>query len=130
MAIENLGPDSANTMSFAIGVGESVKLCPPVLYPPAAFDTQNNYQQKGFKLLNTEIGEFTSDPEDSSSICVVYKHNRSGKQIVQYVSRGLGEKYFYAILEGITIHDHGSIYQGGPAFATYYAETERTEEGG
>ena len=129
MVTDNIGPDSSNTMSFAVGVGESVKLCPPVLYPPATFDAQDNHKQKGFRVLNTEIGEFTSDPEDSG-ICVVYKHNRSGRQIVQYVSRGLGEKYFYAILEGITIHDHASIYQGGPAFATYYAETERIEEGG
>lgn len=124
--------DSQNVLSFAMSVGDRVKLCGPVNYPPVIFPDDPAYDAKyylnGFIVLNQDLGEFEGSPT-GSNLCVYYRHKQSGRQIIQYASEGLGQMSFYAILEGITVHDHASIPQGGPAFATYWAES-REEEGG
>ena len=127
--------DSQNVISFALSVGDKIKLCAPVNYPPVTFPTNPEYAPeyylRGFIVLNKELGQFEGSP-DGSNLCVYYKHKKSGRQIIQYSSVGLGETTFYAIVEAITVHDHASIPQGGPAFATYYAELpeDAAEEGG
>ena len=121
--------DSENIVEFTVSVGDTIKLCPPPSYPPMSFtNTDTEKYLKGFLIMRPGLGKFTGSLGD----CVKYKHDKSGKQIIQFASRGLGEKYFYAIVSGITVHDHASIAQGGPAFATYFADVpaEQTEEGG
>ena len=121
--------DSENIVEFTVSVGDTIKLCPPPSYPPMSFtNTDTGKYLKGFLIMRPDLGKFTGSLGD----CVKYKHDKSGKQIIQFASRGLGEKYFYAIVSGITVHDHASIAQGGPAFATYFADVpaEQTEEGG
>lgn len=129
-APSNLNIDSQNTVSFALSVGDKVKLCAPVNYLPVSFPTGDAYDAKyylnGFIILDQGIGEFEGTPA-GSNLCVYYRHNKSGRQIIQYSSASLGETTFYAILEGITVHDHASIPQGGPAYATYWAETREEE---
>lgn len=122
--------DSQNTVSFALSVGDKVKLCAPVNYLPVTFPSGADYDEKyylnGFILLDQGLGEFEGAPS-GSNLCVYYRHKKSGRQIIQYSSGSLGETTFYAILEGITVHDHASIPQGGPAYATYWAETREEE---
>ena len=135
VSASNINVDSQNVVSFALSVGDKVKLCAPVNYPPVRFPTDAEYDPKyylnGFIILDKDIGEFESMP-GGSNLCVYYKHNKSGRQIIQYSSEGLGETTFYAVVDAITIHDHASVPQGGPAFATYYAELpeDAPEEGG
>jgi len=123
--------DSQNVVSFTMNVGDRVKLCAPANYPPVVFPTNDDsydpiYYLNGFIVVDQSLGEFEGTP-DGSNMCVYYRHNSSGRQIIQYSSEALGQVTFYAILEGIVVHDHASIPQGGPAFATYWSET-RTEE--
>jgi hypothetical protein len=135
VSASNINVDSQNVVSFALSVGDTVKLCAPVNYPPVVFPSDAEYDPKyyfnGFIVLNQELGEFGAVP-GGSNLCVYYTHNKSGRQIIQYSSEGLGQATFYAIVDAVTIHDHASIPQGGPAFATYYAELPEdvAEEGG
>lgn len=116
---------------FTLSVGESVKICPLIPDPPALEDssTSDVTSVRGFKLLDPSLGELSE--AEGSDICVIYKHNKSGRQIIEYPTAGLSNRVFYAVLTGILVHDHASIYEGGPAFATYFTEVPgRTEEGG
>lgn len=118
--------DSENIVEFTVSVGDKLQLCPPIARPAITFSKDQSDKKKyrkGFIVLNDKLGEFTAEDGD----CVIYQHNKSGKQIIQYASAGIGEMSYYAIIDGITVHDHASIYQGGPAFATYYAEVPKEE---
>lgn len=128
--------NSENTVEFTVNVGDVVKLCPPPGYGPMKFSTaQNNLfagtkkdkkqYLKGFIVLKPDLGGL--DPDKKMGDCVAYIHEKSGKQVIQYAARGLGDKYFYAIVSGITVHDHASVAQGGPAFATYFADVPEEE---
>ena len=129
LTADSINLDAENVVEFTISVGDTIRLCPPAAYLAVSFTAEQEalvtQYLNGFIILNPDLGEFT----EAEGMCVKYKHNKSGKQIIQYASKGLGEKYFYAIVSVITVNDHASIHQGGPAFATYYAETP-TEEGG
>ena len=118
----NLEVDSQNITKFTASVGDKVKICAPAHHPPISKPDGVEASQflNGFILIYPDIGSF----EGSSGRCIYYKHNRSGQQILKYVSAGLGYTEFYAIIDGITVHDHASVYQGGPAYATYYAQVE------
>lgn len=129
--IKNLSPmNQTEVVYFTISVGDSVKICPLVPDPPALNDTDRSDSVRGFKLLYPSLGELQVD--EDTDICVIYKHNKSGKQIIEYPTAGLSNVVFYAVLTGMLVHDHASIYEGGPAFATYFTEVNvnRTEEGG
>ena len=126
--------DGENVVTFTVGVGDTIRLTAPQGYPPVQFDeTNEEYGTKyknGFEILEKELGSFTSD--DAGDAAVVYRHDKSGKQIIRYTSSCLSPRYiyFYAILEGVAVHDHASVPQGGPAFATYYSDNlaSRREE--
>ncbi len=128
-----LNLDSDNVTTFTAIIGDVLKLRQPVNYLPVEFpeDYDSTQFKKGFVIFDRKIGKFV-DGDLSDDICVYYKHIKSGKQIIQYLSNSLGERRFYAIIEGIGVHDHASIPQGGPAFATYFTEPPYTgadEEG-
>jgi len=118
-----LDVDSQNVFKFTASVGDKVKICSPAHYPPAPRTEATPAAQysNGFILYYPDIGAFESG---AGARCVYYRHKRSGTQIIKYISIGLGTVEFYAVIEGIVVHDHASIPQGGPAFATYYAEIE------
>lgn len=131
--VGNIDIDSENTVKFVVGVGEKVKVCAPGGYPPATMPVASDSEYKhlnGFTLLRPDIGDFVTPVPGNR--CIYYEHKKSGQQIIRYDSTAIIEKTFYAILESITIHDHASVPQGGPAFATYFTEIadNRTPEGG
>lgn len=115
-----------DTVKFTVRVGDLVKIERPKGYPPVEFEGNPDPKQylNGFVIMYPELGEFEDEIEGTA---VYYRHNLSGKQIIEYISRGLGRYKFRAELEGIIVHDHSSVHTGGPAFATYYAEVP-TEE--
>jgi len=116
--------DSQNIIKFTASVGDKLKICAPGHHLPAPkpSDVEADNYLNGFILSDDNIGVF----EGESGRCIFYRHNRSGLQIIRYVSTGLGDTEFYAVIEGIVVHDHASVYQGGPAYATYYAQVEET----
>ncbi len=128
MATIEVNLDSENIVEFTVSIGDKIRLCPPIAQPAIEFTADQlsekpDHRLKGFTILNDKLGEFTGEDGD----CVIYYHTKSGRQIIQYNSMGIGYKVYYAIVDGIIVHDHASIHEGGPAFATYYAETPREE---
>jgi hypothetical protein len=130
----DISVDGENMMTFVVAVGDKIRLVAPQGYPPVTFadDVEARYFKNGFEVLETGLGRFTED--DAGNAAVVYEHQSSGKQVIRYTTSCLAPRYlyFYAVLEGITVHDHASIPQGGPAFATYYSDnlaSQREEEG-
>ena len=125
--------DPATTTTFAANVGSVIKLCRPAGYPPWPIDNKPNdientdTERIEFKLLEPIHGKFIRDTT-AVDACVYYKHERSGKQVISYYAGGsIMPIMFYAVVQGILVHDHASVYMGGPAYATYFAETPQEE---
>lgn len=121
--------NSPNVTTFTASIGDVVKITRPIGYPPyvpgktPVGATAGEYESYGFKILDQNLGKFIRTGEiTSKSGFVYYEHLKSGRQIIRYKSKSITDILFYIIVQGIQIHDHASIYQGGPAFATYYAE--------
>ena len=121
--------NSPNVTIFTASISDVIKITRPVGYPPYApgkapeVPPSGDYEAYGFKILDQALGKFIRLDEVSlNSGFVYYQHDKSGRQIIRYKAQTLSDTLFYIIVQGIQIHDHASIYQGGPAFATYYAE--------
>lgn len=126
--------NSPNVTTFTASVGDIIKISRPLGYPPyvhgkePAEPVKGKYEALGFKILDQSLGEFVKlDDVSLGSGFVYYKHTKSGRQIIRYKSKSIIDTLFYIVVQGIQIHDHASIYQGGPAFATYWAETREEE---
>jgi hypothetical protein len=121
--------NSPNVTTFTASIGDIIKITRPVGYPAyapgkaPANPPSGDYEAYGFKILDQNLGRFIRLKETKlKSGFVYYEHLKSGRQIIRYKAQTLTKILFYIIVQGIQIHDHASIYQGGPAFATYYAE--------
>jgi hypothetical protein len=112
-------------------LGQTLKLYRPIGYKGIEFssDTNTKEARNGFMLMQPNIGEFTEDSGDDNKSWVLYKHNKSGKQVIQFISNELGYHVFTLTVQGIQVHDHASIAMGGPAFATYFTEPSTVQEG-
>jgi len=126
--------NSPNVTTFTASVGDTIKISRPIGYPPYAAGkvpailTKGEYEALGFKILEQSLGKFVKlDGISLESGFVYYQHTKSGRQIIRYKSKSIMDTLFYIVVQGIQIHDHASIYQGGPAFATYWAETREEE---
>ena len=126
--------NSPNVTTFTASVGDVIKITRPLgypVYPPGKTPediTTSDYEAYGFKILDQELGKFVRlDEVNLNSGFVYYEHLKSGRQIIRYKSQSIVNTLFYIIVQGIQVHDHASIYQGGPAFATYWAETREEE---
>jgi hypothetical protein len=73
----------------------------------------------GFRLSNPNIGTLTSSTKWN---CINYNHNKSGKQIIEFIEDMAWRRSYIEVIGTIHVHDHASIPQGGPAYATYFAE--------
>ncbi|MHA2218198.1 MAG: hypothetical protein ACXACY_19855 [Candidatus Hodarchaeales archaeon] len=128
---------SPNVTNFAMNVGDKITVFRPVGYPyfPAAKlpeEVKTATSCLGFRLKNPELGEFTDFNDVTYALgYVFYQHNRQGQQIISYTSHLMYDVTFYLVIDGLLIHDHQSVYTGGPAYATYYTEraANRTPEG-
>lgn len=112
-------------------VGQTLKLYRPIGYKGITFSEGTNAKEarNGFILSQPNLGEFTDASTDDAKSWVLYKHNKSGKQVVQFISNELGYHTFSLVIQGIQVHDHASIAMGGPAFATYFTEPSTVQEG-
>jgi len=121
---------SENVTTMICTVKDKLKLCRPPGYPPVMWgeDADKGVYLNGFRVVYPKLGKFDGAPEGNKENCVYYRHEKSGRQIIEFMSTDLGRHYFYIILEGVVVHDHASIPQGGPAYATYYSAPEKKEE--
>ena len=117
-----------NVSFFSANVGDVIEVCRPPGFPAKVPDDDAQLEatadkRYGFEIMYPTIGKFigTSAADD---LCIKYKHEKSGKQVIRYSAAGSikGATVLYLVLQPMTIHDHASIYQGGPAYATYYAD--------
>jgi len=116
--------------NFSCVVGDKIKICHSNFYRGISFtDTSDTrYLLKGYRVVYKNIGELEDSDEWN---CVVYKHLKSGRQIIEF-TEDVAFRKSYFVMQGVVVHDHASIPTGGPAYATYYSEPNlpTTEEGG
>jgi len=133
----NVRIGSPNVTTFAANVGDKITIFRPVgypYYPPDKLpeEVKTATECLGFRLRDEDLGEFTDFDDISYELgYVIYQHNKQGQQIISYTSHIMYDTTFYLIIQGLLIHDHASVYTGGPAYATYYTEKEgnRQQEG-
>jgi hypothetical protein len=76
---------------------------------------------RGFAMENTDVGELTV-PTDEEGAAIIYKHQKAAKNSIWFFA-STGE-YALVNIVSVPIHDHSSIVQGGPAYGTYYDDSE------
>lgn len=82
----------------------------------------------GFAMENPNIGELTPDPEaiSNNELVVIYTPTKNQTNNIHFVtSTGLSN---IVTVTTVPVHDHSSIYQGGPAFGTYATAYKKEEE--
>lgn len=140
--LTTFSPGTPNVVTFTAIVGDTLRIDRPLGYPPFIRDKQSGgwpsyttslpkteYSALGFTVINESLGKFV----DFAGLTyddgyIFYKQEKSGKQTIEYVSNGIQVAKFYVVIAAMQIHDHASVYMGGPAFATYYADVSRPEE--
>jgi len=130
MAFENMTSEASNVVYYVCSVDDKLKICQPAMYLPVTFegaDYPESQYLAGFAIFYPELGKFEGMVE-GSDMCVYYRHLKAGQQIIAYYSTGVTNKVFYIVLDGIKVHDHSSIQQGGPAYATYYSRIREEME--
>lgn len=109
---------------FSMHVGGTAKICHSTFFKGVDYESEDpnasKYLQKGYRITYRNLGEFIDDSELEWN-CVMYKHLKSGKQIIEFVE-DLAHRKSYLVMQGVLVHDHASIDMGGPAYATYYSE--------
>lgn len=100
------------------GLGDTVKICHS-LYFKGADDSD---LVKGFRVADTDMGDLTTNAENWN--CVNYIHKRAGTQVVEFTEDMFRRRSYIQVSGNIPLHDHASVPQGGPAYATYYSEIE------
>lgn len=121
-----MGP-SSNVTNISCMVNDRIMLMRPS-YKGVDFSRESDYSRFGFRVLFPEIGKFIEDSGDTEKSYVIYLHEQSGQQIIEFKSIELGAFTFYVIITGIPLHDHASVEMGGPAYAAYFTETDQAPE--
>lgn len=80
---------------------------------------------RGFMSENESIGTIKVNPNKKTA-SVIYLQKLSGENRV-YFFADTGEMAVCNITQ-IPVHDHSSIMQGGPAYATYYTNPEEQKQ--
>jgi len=127
MASNNDFFTSSGETVASCSVGDTLKIYRPLGYKGIKFIVENTDSEKqrfGFSILYPNLGKFVGDSGDESTSAswVLYKHEKSGRQIIRFISNELGYNVFTLVVQGIPVHDHASIAMGGPAFGTYFTE--------
>lgn len=92
----------------------------------ATFEGSVKYKGKtydltyGFGLEDLIVGNIK--PLDGYSLGVMYTHERPEKNHIYFFAL-TGQMGIVSVI-AVPIHDHSSIVQGGPAYATYFNDNE------
>lgn len=81
---------------------------------------------RGFLSENPDIGTITKT-DNNEELAVTYEHLRDAENRVWFFA-ATGETAVCDISR-IPIHDHATISQGGPAYATYWSDNIETSQG-
>jgi hypothetical protein len=76
----------------------------------------------GFYVENPDVGSI--EPVENNT-AVTYEHKKFSPNRIVFVAR-TGELGVVDVIS-VPIHDHSSIVTGGPAYGTYFADDENTE---
>ena len=82
----------------------------------------------GFVVENEDVGTIVPINNHPDGLAVKYIHKMNAQNRVFFYT-STNDKHIIDIIT-IPIHDHSSIYQGGPAFGTYASDYKETTEGG
>lgn len=82
---------------------------------------------RGFVTEDESIGTVEAVP--TSQNCVVKYRQLSSRENRVYFYADTGEIQTISIVH-VPIHDHSTIFQGGPAYGTYFAEVQDEDDGG
>jgi hypothetical protein len=124
-----LGDNYSQTHTLYLLAGMSAKLS-------IVFDSENNkgarplggsngtYREKpllnGFLVLDEEVGEIKSIKDE---VAVLYTHKKAEKNTIVFYGADRNIKVAFQVMQ-VPIHDHSTIAQGGPAYGTYFNDTE------
>jgi hypothetical protein len=117
-------------MSVHMGVGQKIRIEIPVITTGAIlsghFATKETTIDiggstksvtNGFFLDNDLVGSLIAVPNCPA---VIYTHKQPYSNTIYF--KGTGDKMATIDIIGASVHDHTSIYQGGPAHGTYSSE--------
>ena len=89
-----------------------------VNYKGSSYDVVN-----GWIVEDSDVGSIEADPGKPA---VLYTHKKPEKNSLFFFDhRGSLKSAVYIVT--VPIHDHSSIVQGGPAYATYFSDDESIE---
>ena len=77
----------------------------------------------GFYVADPLVGSIDPVPNEPA---VIYTHKKFSTNKIVFVAR-TGEQGIVEVIS-VPIHDHSSIVTGGPAYATYFADDDNTED--
>lgn len=80
---------------------------------------------RGFLSENTDVGIITPT-DNNEELAVIYQHLRDAENRIWFFA-ATGETAVCDITR-IPIHDHATISQGGPAYATYWSDNIETSQ--
>lgn len=120
--IDNQG--SLGITVFECTVGDTIEVC----HSKLVMAHEGEDRVRGFKMSEPDMGNLVENSDKSN--CVDYTHTKAGKQVLEFKERYLSKLSYIEIAGSIRVHDHSSIPQGGPAYATYYSEIEEEEAEG
>ena len=91
--------------------------------PNGYFDDMLNVSEmtRGFVVEDEQIGSLSAST-GAAEAAVIYTHKKPAKNAIWFFS-ATGEVGLINIIT-VPIHDHSSIIQGGPAFGTYFDDSE------
>lgn len=97
------------------GIGFFVNPEKTISYKGKVFDLIN-----GFAVDNPQVGSL--EASSAGDVAVVYVHKRPEENFIYFFAL-TGEMAVVNVV-AVPIHDHSSIIQGGPAYATYFNDDE------
>ena len=74
-----------------------------------------------FYVENEDVGEIIEAPVDK--VAITYLHKKAEKNTIWFIERSKLKKAKIDIM-AVPIHDHSTIVQGGPAYGTYFTDSE------
>jgi len=82
--------------------------------------TESKQLQNGFALADENVGEIVAK---DGAPTITYTHKKFGQNRIYFFGRNKGETCVISVI-AVDIHDHSSIVTGGPAYATYFTDSE------
>lgn len=100
------------------GMGSFAYLGATITYKGSTYDVVN-----GWIVEDGAVGILEANESKPS---VIYIHKKPEKNVLYFFNhRGAVASAVYVV--SVPIHDHSSIVQGGPGFATYFTDDESIE---